>query len=60
MFIIITSSSGAEYTVRKNDIKRVYETVTGTVVRFSAPKDNPAIFVNGSVEDFYNKYLVKK
>ncbi len=57
MFIIITSSSGAEYTVRKNDIKRVYETPTGTVVRFSSPKENPAIFVNGSVQDFYDKYL---
>lgn len=60
MFIIIESSTGVFYSVRKNDIKRVYETVTGTAVRFGSPKENPTIFVSGTVEEFHAKYLEKK
>jgi len=60
MFILIESTSGSTYSVRKNDIKRVYESVTGTVVRFASQKENTSIFVHGTVEEFYNKYLVKK
>ena len=60
MFILIESTTGVSYAVRKNDIKRVYETVTGTAVRFAVQKENTSIFVHGTVEEFYNKYLEKK
>jgi len=60
MFLLITSSTGVNFTIRKGDIKRVCEHGTGAVVRFANRKENSSIFVHETVREFHNKYLMEK
>ena len=60
MHILITDRSGKWHVIKKSDIQRVEEQGTmGTTVRFTNRKVNPAIFVPGTVPEFYRTYLNK-
>ena len=61
MHILITDRTGKSRVVKKVDIQRVEEQGTmGTVVRFTNKKVNPAIFVPGTVTEFYYANLITR
>ena len=58
--LLLKSTAGLSYVVRRTDIRRVYSTMNGsTWVVFEGARNTP-ICVAGKPEDFYNEYLVKK
>ena len=60
MFILITDMYGNDHVVKKNDVKRVSRIIGRTQVSFANKKENPAIYVELSVKEFFEKYLTKK
>lgn len=58
MHILIKDKNGNHHSVKKSDIRRVEKQGSlGTVVRFTNPNKNPAIFVKESVQVFHMKHL---
>ena len=62
MHILILDDNGKYHIVKKSSIRRVTSTFSTerTTVQFFNPRENPAIYVSESVQEFFSKYLSKK
>jgi len=59
MYLLIKAEDGNYYVVKKSDIRRIYSDFKGkTCICFNGTKNTP-IYVNESIEDFFNIHLAK-